>query len=97
MKTLDEIKNILKSHKEKLKERYGVKEIGIFGSYVRGEQTEKSDVDILVDFYELSDVFDLLRLERSLRRLLRCKVDVVRKQAIRKELRGRVLSEVIEI
>ncbi len=56
MKTLDEIKNILKSHKGKLKERYGVKEIGIFGSYVRGEQTEKSDVDILVDFYELSDV-----------------------------------------
>jgi len=97
MKTLDEIKNILKSHKVKLKERYGVKEIGIFGSYARGEQTEKSDLDILVDFYELSDVFDLLRLERSLRRLLRCKVDVVRKQAIRKELRDRVLSEVIEI
>lgn len=97
MKTLDEIKNILKSHKEKIKERYGVKEIGIFGSYVRGEQTEKSDVDILVDFYELSDVFDLLRLERSLHRLLNCKVDVVRKQAIRKELRDRVLSEVIEI
>ncbi|VVB87587.1 Nucleotidyltransferase domain protein [uncultured archaeon] len=97
MKTLEEIKNILKSHKGKLKERYGLKEIGIFGSYVRGEQTEKSDVDILVDFYELSDVFDLLRIERSLRRLLRCRVDVVRKQAIRKELRDRILSEVIEI
>ncbi len=97
MKTLEEIKNILEAHKEKLKERFGVKEIGIFGSYVRGEQTEKSDVDILVDFYELSDVFDLLRLERSLRRLLRCKVDVVRKQAIREELRDKILSEVIKI
>jgi predicted nucleotidyltransferase len=97
MKTLEEIKNILVVHKGRLKERFGIKEIGIFGSYVRGEQTEKSDVDILVDFYELSDVFDLLRLERSLRRLLRCKVDVVRKQAIRKELRDRILSEVIEI
>ncbi len=97
MKTLEEIKIIIGAHKGKLKERFGIKEIGIFGSYARGEQTEKSDVDILVDFYELSDVFDLLRLERSLRRLLRCKVVVVRKQAIREELRNRILSEVIEI
>ncbi len=73
MKTLEEIKNILEAHKGRLKERFGIKEIGI------------------------SDVFDLLRLERSLRRLLRCKVDVVRKQAIREELRDRILSEVIEI
>lgn len=94
---MEEIQNILKTHKEKIREKYKIKEIGIFGSYVRGEQTKKSDVDILVDFYELPDVFDLLRLERSLRRLLRCKVDVVRKQAIRKELRDKVLSEVINV
>jgi len=97
MKTLAEIKKVLEMHKEKLKERFGVKEIGIFGSYVRGEQTEKSDVDILVDFYEVPDVFDLLKLERTLRRILRCRVDVVRKQAIRKELRDRILSETIKI
>ncbi|MBU3902503.1 MAG: nucleotidyltransferase family protein [Candidatus Thermoplasmatota archaeon] len=97
MKSYKKIEKILKQHKRGLVEKYKVKEIGIFGSYVRGEQTEKSDVDIIVDFYELPDVFDLLKLERSLRRLLRCKVDVVRKPAIRKELRDRILSEVVNI
>ncbi|HYN44672.1 MAG TPA: nucleotidyltransferase family protein [Candidatus Limnocylindrales bacterium] len=96
-KTLEEIIEAIKKRKNVLKEKYNVKEIGIFGSYVRGEQTEKSDVDILVDFYQLPDVFDLLKLERSLRGTLRCRVDVIRKQAIRKELRDRILSEVIRI
>ena len=96
-KTLEEIIKAIKKRKKVLQEKYKVKEIGIFGSYVRGEQTEKSDVDILVDFYELPDVFNLLKLERSLRGTLKCRVDVVRKQAIRKELRDRILSEAIRI
>ncbi|NJD52444.1 MAG: nucleotidyltransferase family protein [Candidatus Methanoperedens sp.] len=95
--TLEEIIEVIKKRKNVLKEKYNVKEIGIFGSYVRGEQTEKSDVDILVDFYELPDVFNLLKLERSLRGILKCKVDVIRKQAIRKELRDQILSEAIRI
>ena len=96
-RTLEEIIEAIKKRKTVLEEKYKIKEIGIFGSYARGEQTEKSDVDILVDFYELPDVFDLLRLERSLRGTLKCKVDVVRKQAIRKELRDRIFSEAIRI
>jgi predicted nucleotidyltransferase len=95
--TLKEIIEAIKKRKKVLQEKYKVKEIGIFGSYVRGEQTEKSDVDILVDFYELPDVFNLLKLERSLRGTLKCRVDVVRKQAIRKELRDQILSEAIRI
>jgi predicted nucleotidyltransferase len=96
-KTLEEIIEAIKKRKKVLEEKYKVKEIGIFGSYVRGEQTERSDVDILVDFYQLPDVFDLLKLERSLRGILRCRVDVIRNQAIRKELRDQILSEVIRI
>lgn len=96
-KTLEEIIEAIKKRKKVLEEKYKIKEIGIFGSYARGEQTEKSDVDILVDFYELPDVFNLLKLERSLRGTLKCKVDVVRKQAIRKELRDRIFSEAIRI
>lgn len=96
-KALEEIVDTIKKHRNILEEKYNIKEIGIFGSYARGEQTEKSDVDILVDFYELPDVFDLLKLERLLRRILKCKVDVVRKQAIRKELRDHILSEAIKI
>ncbi len=45
MKQFDEIKEILKNHKEEIKEKFGVKELGIFGSYVRREQNEISDID----------------------------------------------------
>ena len=48
MKTLREIRKILAAHKKELKRKYTVKEIGIFGSYVREEQKKKSDIDILV-------------------------------------------------
>ncbi|MEM4611046.1 MAG: nucleotidyltransferase domain-containing protein, partial [Thermoproteota archaeon] len=47
---LEKVKKVLKEHKEELREKYGVKEIGIFGSYVRGENKESSDLDILVEF-----------------------------------------------
>lgn len=96
-RTLEEIIEAIKKRKTVLEEKYKVKEIAIFGSYVRGEQTEKSDVDIFVDFYDLPDVFNLLKLERSLRGTLRCKVDVIRKGAIRKELRDQIMSEAIKI
>ena len=49
VKNLEEIKEILSAYKEQLRERFGVKEIGIFGSYVRGEQRVDSDIDILVE------------------------------------------------
>ena len=49
--TNDKIKKFLKKHEAELKEKYGVKEIGIFGSYIRGKQKKNSDVDILVEFY----------------------------------------------
>jgi predicted nucleotidyltransferase len=53
VKTIEEIKRILKEHKEELRDRFKVKEIGVFGSYVRGEQKRKgSDIDILVEFEE---------------------------------------------
>ena len=49
-KSLDRIKEILKKHEKELKEKYGIKEIGIFGSYLRGETKKESDLDILVEF-----------------------------------------------
>ncbi len=67
MKTLNEIKKILLEHKQELKEKYKVKSIAIFGSYARGEQTEKSDIDILVEFYEPIGL-KIARFERVLGR-----------------------------
>ena len=49
MKKVEELKRILKEHKNELKEDYGISEIGLFGSYAAGKQKESSDIDILVE------------------------------------------------
>ena len=95
MKTLKEIEKILKENKAILAERFKVQEIGIFGSYVRGEQKEKSDVDILVSFYEPISLLKLVSLENFLSALTGVKVDIVPKEDIRPELKERILGEVI--
>lgn len=97
MKTLKEIEEILKAHKAALEEKYGVKELAIFGSFVRGEQNKRSDIDIIVEFEEVPDLLTFIALERHLQRLLRKNVDLVRKQAVREELRDRILNEMITI
>lgn len=60
---LDEIKEILKIQKPILREKYKIKEIGIFGSYIRGEQSKSSDIDILVDYEEVPSLFELVGLQ----------------------------------
>jgi predicted nucleotidyltransferase len=99
MKTLDEIKQILQAQKSYLYPRYGVQEIGGFGSYVRNEQDKGSDIDILVDLGEIPgiDLLDLVNLERYLSELLGSKVDVAIKSSLRKRVGQRILNEVVSI
>ena len=97
MKTMEKIQEILKARKEELGKRYGVKEIGIFGSYVKGLQKKRSDIDVLVEFEEVPDLLKLIELERCLQRFLGKKVDLVRKQALRAELKETILNEVVII
>jgi predicted nucleotidyltransferase len=97
MESLEGINGILKNCREELHEKYKVKEIGIFGSYARGEQKKRSDVDILVEFDEVPDLFKFIELERYLEKLLKIKVDLVRKKAIRPELKDLILKEVVYI
>ena len=97
MRNLKEIKRILNAHKDEIKRKYKVKEIGIFGSFVRGEQRKDSDIDIFVEFEEVPDLFKFIELERYLETLLQVKVDLVRKKAIRKELKEQILTEAIII
>jgi len=82
--SLDEIKGILKKHKDELKEKYRVKEIGIFGSYLRGEAKKESDLDILVEFEPDARIslLDFIELENYLSDLLEVKVDLVEKSAL---------------
>jgi len=96
-KSLKEVLNIIKENKKFLEDRYKVKEIAVFGSFVRGEQKRGSDVDILVDFYEVPDLLEFISLERYLQRILRKKVDLVRKPVVRKELKEKILSEMVYI
>jgi predicted nucleotidyltransferase len=95
MKTIEEIKTILANCKEELKRRYGVIEIGIFGSYVRGEQREDSDLDVLVDFDRQLSLLDLASLKNFLTDLLGIEVDIVPKKNIYEPLRENILKEVI--
>ncbi len=94
MRTLKEIQSILSAHKDKINKKYKTKEIGIFGSFVRGEQEKTSDIDIVVEFYEVPDLLKFIELESYLEEILGIKVDLVRKQAIRKELKEKILMEV---
>jgi hypothetical protein len=99
MITIDQIKKTLCEHKEELKQNYQVKEIGIFGSYVRGEQKKKSDVDILVDFEESSELslLDFIGLENYLTDMLGVKVDLVEKRTLKPRIGKHVLEEVVNV
>ncbi len=95
--TLDEIEKILRTHRRELEERFRIKEIGVFGSYVRGEATEESDVDILVDFYEVPSLLEFIELEEHLEKLLGIKVDLVMKSALKPKIGEHVKREVIYV
>ncbi|MFZ3058649.1 MAG: nucleotidyltransferase family protein [Candidatus Methanoperedens sp.] len=97
MKTLEEIKKIIKNQKPILREKYSVRQVGIFGSYVRGEQKKKSDVDILVEFEKPISLLKLVNLENFLADVMGIKVDVVPKEDIRHELKEKILREVVYI
>jgi predicted nucleotidyltransferase len=67
---LEEVRHVLKSHLPDLKEKYGVKSLGVFGSYVRGENRPRSDLDLLVEFDRAPTLFQFIRLERYLSNVL---------------------------
>ena len=94
MKTYQEIKEILTENKERIKDNYRVKRLGIFGSYVRGEQREDSDVDVLVTFDEPISLLKLVNFENYLQDITGIKVDVVPENSIKPELRDIILNEV---
>jgi len=77
---LAEIEEILRAHKEELRQKFGVSSIAIFGSYARGEQTELSDVDILVEF-EGPIGWEIVDLKDYLESLLGIQVDLITKNA----------------
>ncbi len=97
MKTLKEIKRIIEANKKRLRLNYGIKEIGIFGSFIRGSQGDKSDIDILVEFEKPIGLFAFVKLKLELSDLLDCPVDLVMKTALKPRISRQILSEVIYV
>jgi uncharacterized protein len=96
-RSLDEVKVQLEALKPTLKRRFKVETIDIFGSYARGEQTEKSDVDILVTYGEGADLLLAAALRKYLRRKLHVKVDVISKNYLNPIIRDQVLAEAVPV
>jgi len=97
--TLKEIKETLAKYKPELKRKFEIKEIGIFGSYISGEQGEKSDLDILVEFEDDArlSLLDMVGLEIELSELLGVKVDLVEKKYLKPFIGQHILREVVYI
>jgi len=94
MPTRDQIMETLRQHDEVLRSRFRVKSIGLFGSFARGEQRRRSDIDLLVEFEETVSMFEFIRLEDYLAEALAHRVDLVMKSALKPRLGERILAEV---
>ncbi len=97
IKSLKELKSELEALKPELKRCYKVETIAIFGSYSRGEQTGKSDLDLLVSFSEPIGVYKFSEVEEFISRKLHLKVDLVQKGALLPLIKDKVLNETIAI
>jgi len=93
--TLDEILGILRAHLPELREGYGVASLGVFGSYVRGEQRRRSDVDVLVEFERAPTLFQLVVLQNRLADLVGARVDLVLKRTLKPAIGKRIMAEVV--
>lgn len=93
MKKIEEVKKKLEELKPSLREKFKVKSIGIFGSYVRGEEKRGSDLDLLVEFEDAADLslLDFIRLENYLSEEIGIKVDLVEKNTLKPKIKKRIL------
>lgn len=94
VREVEVIMKTLKENEPTLREKYKVKTLGVFGSYIRDEQKKKSDVDILVEFEKPLGLLEFVGLELQLSKLLGKKVDLVMKTALKPKIGKHILSEV---
>jgi hypothetical protein len=95
MRTLDEVIAQLRRMQPDLRRRYPIREMGVFGSYARGQQTGGSDVDVVVDLGEGVGLLELAGLQQDLSDALGVKVDLVMKDALKRGMARRILSEAV--
>ncbi|MCB8922882.1 MAG: nucleotidyltransferase family protein [Ardenticatenaceae bacterium] len=96
--TLEEMRTCLQQYLPDLRQRYGVRNLWLFGSYVRAEQTENSDLDVLVTFENPHlSLVQFIQLEQELCALLGIKVDLVEREALKPTIGQHILQEVVAI
>jgi uncharacterized protein len=86
---------IIQEHQEEFRKEFNVKSIGIFGSYSRGSQSKKSDIDIVVEFSNPVGFFKFLELEDRLSKVLTQKVDLTTKKALKPIIKKSILKDVV--
>ena len=89
-----EIKEKINNQFSFLRDKYHVRKMGVFGSFARGEEKKGSDIDILVEFNVPVGFFDFIKLENFLSKILRRKVDLVSKKALKSTIKKDILKEV---
>lgn len=89
--------HLLQDHKETLRQRFGVRRLSLFGSTARDEASEKSDVDVLVEFDGPATSDRYFGLQFYLEDLFGCPVDLVTDKALRPELRPHIEKEAIRV
>lgn len=97
MNELEKKKQLLNKVKNDLKSQYGVTRMGIFGSHVRDEVHEDSDIDILVDLDGSIGLMKFVELENYLSKILECKVDLVISENLKPQIRKNIFREVIQV
>jgi len=91
----ENILTTIESLKGQVSQKYKAEIKGIFGSFARGNQTNRSDIDVLVEFHRGADLFDFVGLSQFLEQRLNCKIDVVPLSSLREEIKDYVLKEVV--
>ena len=94
---LDALVRALRAYLPALRERCRVRALGVFGSYVRGEQQPGSDLDLLVDFDDLPSLLQFIQLEQELSDALGVKVDLVIRDDLKPGIARHVLREVVPL
>lgn len=90
------VSELLKCHQADLFQR-GVKSLAVFGSLVRGEETNASDIDLLVEFARPVSLFEFIRLKHYLEELTARRVDLVTPDALHPAMRDEILSEAVHV
>lgn len=97
MLSLEKILEVLRQQIPMLAERYSVETLEVFGSYVRSEQKQDSDLDILVTFKEVPGLLTFIAIENYLSDLLGVKVDLVMKDSLKPKIGQQILCEAIPV